>query len=242
MDYRSLVVVVISIPPSNRVIFLACLYAFLNCPSSQLPLSSISFKNNGVEVQKIIKINVCVPTVPLMISFPTEEGFLCDLHKLMHFALCTRKFNEFPQPTFQPLARVVIGSTKRLAQKQIISVFVPGLCWGTSSKLCGIRDRDEATSMALASSKSPRLRAVSRPLGGTGCFGRCKGDGAARGGAAGSGCGALGSPASRGRRHWAPTASHRLHLVKINKQIKKSWKETKENATAISRTGRWHSQ
>lgn len=119
MDYRSLVVVVISISPSNRVIFLVCLYAFLNCPSSRLPLSSISFKNNGVEVQKIIKINVYVPTVQLMISFPTEEGFLCDLHKLMHFALCTRKFNEFPQPSFQPLARVVIGSTKRLAQSRL---------------------------------------------------------------------------------------------------------------------------
>lgn len=119
MDYRSLVVVVISIPPTNQVIFLVSSYAFLNCSSSQLPLSSISFKNNCVELQKIIKRNVFVPTVQLMISFLVEEGFLCDLRKFMHFAFCTRKFNEFPQPSFQPLARAVIGSTKRLAQKQV---------------------------------------------------------------------------------------------------------------------------
>lgn len=78
VDYRSLVGVVISIPLSNKVIFLVCLYGFLSCSSSHLPLGSVSFKNNCIELWKI-KRSVAVHMVRHAIPSLMGEGFSCDL-------------------------------------------------------------------------------------------------------------------------------------------------------------------
>lgn len=75
VDYRSLVGVVISIPLSNKVIFLACLYGFLSCSSSHLPLGSVSFKNNCIELRKIKRSVNCTHGAACD-SFPDGGRFL----------------------------------------------------------------------------------------------------------------------------------------------------------------------
>lgn len=75
---------VISIPLSNRVIFIVCFYAFLNCSSSHMLLGSVSFKNNFTELWKRMKKVSRMHGVDAIPSF-MGEGFSHDLLQVHAF-------------------------------------------------------------------------------------------------------------------------------------------------------------
>lgn len=195
-----------SIPLNNQVIFTVHLSAFLTCTSSQLPLRSISFKNNYIELQKIININVFVVTAQHMISSTLmEKGFLCNL--LHIHAFC------FPYKEMKWVSTTTLST----------NCYTPA-CWHGS--LSAMRSKVHRSRYACLICARGPLRSSAVSITGSQSSGRRQVPTApflpARWHrllrAALRGCGIPGGSAAsqatgQERRHWTFTRTHKFHFV-----------------------------